>query len=112
LVIGEDLIDAEGYIGEEKGGFNGIPSARNDAPSAEENGGCDGYTDQDGVYVADFGEGGDTPEEVDGGGYYGRGGDEEADLVKSLASAYPEYLGGSLTIQLSPLSLLTTHRVI
>ena len=32
LVVGEDLVDSEGHVGEEEGGFDGVAAAGEDTP--------------------------------------------------------------------------------
>lgn len=47
--------------------FDRVASCTNNTPATEEDGSCDGDSDQDGVYVVDLREGGYAPEEIDGG---------------------------------------------
>jgi hypothetical protein len=126
LVVGEDLVDAESHVGKlitisDGGGLqhaktyqerrlDWVASGTDDAPSTQEDGRGDGHTDKNSIYVADLREGGDAPQKVDGGRDDGCGGDEEADLCNVSLT----HILGPMrrTIQLSPRSLLTTHRVI
>lgn len=79
LVIGEDLIDAEGDVREEETALDDISATTADAPGAEEDGAGDGHADEDGVLAVDAGEGGDAPEEVDGAADDAAAEEEEAD---------------------------------
>ena len=75
MIVGEDLVDAEDDVGEEEGAFDGVAFAAADAPGAEEDGAGDGYADEGCVDVADLGEVGYAPEEVDRAGDDGGGHD-------------------------------------
>ena len=66
LVVGEDLVDAEGYVGEEETAFYHVAAAASDTPCAEKDGASDGHADEDCVLAVDAGESRDTPEEIDG----------------------------------------------
>ena len=102
LVVGEDLVDAEGDVGEEEAGFDDVAAAGAEAPNAEEEGAGDGHADQDGVLAVDSREGADAPEEVEGAGDDAAGEDEQADhpgvdaAVVAVVHEVAGYLAGCL----------------
>ena len=66
LVICEDLVDAEGHVGEEEGRFDGIAAASEDAPRAEDDDASYRCTDEEGIGRVEGGKGGYAPNEVKG----------------------------------------------
>lgn len=68
LVIGEDLVDGQGYVGEQQAALHHVAAAGADAPGAQA--GCtgDGDAEQHSVMSVEPREGGDAPQEVDGRG--------------------------------------------
>lgn len=68
LVVGEDLIDRQGDIGEQQAALHHVATARADAPGAQAGGAGNRDTKQHGVMGVEPRKGGDAPQEVDGGG--------------------------------------------
>ncbi len=82
LVVGEDLVDAEGDVGElyksvwteisaaqltyQQGALDRIAPTAHDPPASQENGACNGRAYEYRINVANFRKGGDAPEEVYG----------------------------------------------
>lgn len=79
-VVGEDLIDAEDNIGKEQRGLDGVALSAGDAEGAQENGRSHGDADENSIIVANMGELGDAPEEVEGARDDGAGQGKEGDL--------------------------------
>ena len=92
----------EGELSYQQRRFDRIAPRTDDAPPTEENGSGDGHSDEDGVDIADLGECGDAPKEVDGSGDDGGGRDQETNL-RVLATA------GSASDMNIPSSYLHAH---
>jgi hypothetical protein len=66
----------------QQGRFHWVTACACDSPPSKEDGCGDGSANEDGVDIADFRKGSDTPEEVYGGGDDRRRADEEANLYR------------------------------
>jgi hypothetical protein len=98
LVIGEDLVDAQGHIGElvkislpkqarqryevtyKQRALNGVTLATTNTPDTKEKGAGDSNANQDSVDITELREGCDSPEEVDGTRNDRGRGDQQSDL--------------------------------
>jgi hypothetical protein len=80
LIVREDLIDAEHYVGEKERAFDWVSATTSNTPGTQNDGACDGDSYQGGIDVGDFGELQNTPQEVNRAGDDRSRQDQEADL--------------------------------
>lgn len=65
LIVGEDLVEAQDDVGEEKRAFYWISFPATYTPSTKEDRTCNGNANQSSIDVADVWEPSNSPEEVD-----------------------------------------------